>query len=160
MARLPSELVAFLKEGLSIHVGSRDAAGAPVLARAAGVHVEDGGRALRLLVPARPGAALIEAVRHSREVAAVFCRPLTHHAVQIKGHDALLADAQPDDLTQRADSLRGLAAEIAPFGFAADFAAGLCGGADAALAVLRFTPAGAWEQTPGPGAGRAIGLLP
>ena len=154
---LHPDILAFLRLGLSIHVGACDAAGLPQLTRALALRVPDG-RRIALLLPRLPAAPLLDAVRHSAQVAMVVCQPTTHRTLQIKGGEARVVPAAAADWPQLAANHQAFTREIEPFGFDAAFANAWFGAPADSLLSVEFTPSGAWNQTPGPGAGSPVEL--
>ncbi len=158
MYQLHAQLRDFLRQGLSIHVGACDANGLPTLSRALAVQQRQGAR-LALLLPALPGQPLIVAVAQTAQVACVFCQPSTHVAVQIKGRDARVESAQTADWPELAANHKDFTSEIGLFGFGPEFADAWFDGHGEDLQVISFLPTGAWNQTPGPGAGAPMELF-
>lgn len=114
---------------------------------------------LALLLPALPGQPVLQALGETGLVACVFCQPSSHVAIQIKGREARAEAALPADWPELGCNHAAFAAEIAPFGFGPEFAAAWFEGPAQAWQAVSFLPTGAWNQTPGPGAGAAIELF-
>jgi putative methionine-R-sulfoxide reductase with GAF domain len=157
MPRLSPDIAAFLPLGLSLHAGACDPDGTPQLARALACRVEADGR-IALLVPAVPGAGFLQAVARSGSVAVVCCQPTTHRTIQLKGRGADVASADLADWPQRERNRSAFADEILPFGFDATFSNAWFDVPANTLMAVRFVPTGAWNQTPGPGAGGPMEL--
>ncbi len=155
--RLHPDFLAYLQRGLSIHVGGRDAQGNPQLNRAIDLRVEPDHR-LSLLLPSPDADDLIVALRASPQIAVVLCQPTTHHAVQVKGVDAEVLPTRAQDWPDQAAFKRRFVQEIEPYGFGDDFASAWLDPSEGELFWVRFTPQGAWNQTPGPGAGQPMVL--
>ncbi len=147
--------VALIGRRVSIIVGSRDAALRPHVMRAVGARLGDDLRTVEVLMPEDSGHDVLADIRASRQVAVVFSEPHSHQTVQVKGVDATVRPAGPEDhaLAQRYHA--GFAEEIGMLGFEGEVARTILhhGGA---LAVVRFTVAAAFEQTPGSSAGQAL----
>lgn len=158
---MPSELhpdiVAFLRLGLSIHVGAADGDGRPQLTRALAVRVVDDGQ-VELLVPSVPGAGLLSAVADAGQVAAVFCQPTTHRTLQLKGGHAAARPTRAADWPQLPMNRQAFADEIELYGFDEGFCTAWFGVAEDSLHAIVFRPSGAWNQTPGPAAGAPIAV--
>lgn len=159
--RLHPSLLEFLRLGLSLYAGGHDARGWPQVARALAIRPLADAQ-LALAVPAGQARGLLTAIAETGQIALVLCQPTTHLTVQIKGRDAIIeplaADAWPE-LRRNRDAF---ATEILPFGFDAEFADAwfsVEGNSPDGLRVVRFTPSGAWNQTPGPGAGAPMEWL-
>jgi len=154
---LSQSLLSYFAQGLSVHVGGRDADGTPQLCRATALRIEPDHR-VSLLMPQPAADGLLHALEAVPNVAVVCCQPTTHHAVQIKGIDAQVLVAQPEDWDLRSDFKLRFLTEIRPYGFGEDFAAAWLDTPIDCCRVVIFTPTAAWNQTPGPGAGQPIPL--
>jgi hypothetical protein len=148
----------YLRIGLSIHVGARTAEGVPLLNRAIAFKVEDDHR-LSVLLPTPTADALLAALREVPLVAIVLCQPTTHNTVQIKGRDAVVARADAAAWLHRLEHKQRFVKEIRSFGFNEDFASAWLDVGPDRLYSVTFTPSGAWNQSPGPGAGRPMELF-
>ncbi len=151
------EQAALMRRPVSVLVGSRDAAHRPHLMRAVGFRVAADGSVLRVLLPAGRASAVLADIRANGEVAVVFSEPSTHRTLQVKGRDARVEPPGPDAAAIAADYLRGFSEEITSIGFPAIVAQRIAGTADEALVEVVFTPTEAFDQTPGPQAGCALG---
>lgn len=159
--RFHPDLLAFLQRGLSLYMGSTDKRGWPQVARALAVRPLPGPQ-LVLAVPAEPAEGLLEAIESTAQVALVLCQPSTHFTVQIKGRDARVEPLQGDDWPELGRNRRNFGVEIRAFGFDEEFNDAwfsVTGTGPNSLRVVRFTPYGAWNQTPGPGAGAPMEWL-
>lgn len=159
--QLHPDLLAFLQRGLSLYAGSVDADRRPQVARALAVRPLPGPQ-LAIAVPVEPAASLLAGIEATGHVALVLCQPTTHFTVQVKGRDACIEPLAPAEWPELDRNHQAFAAEIRPFGFDAEFAAAwfsVVGNGPDTLRVVRFTPTGAWNQTPGPGAGAAMEWL-
>jgi hypothetical protein len=160
-ARLHPDLLAFLQRGLSLYLGGTDARGWPQVARAFAIRPLPDAQLL-LLIPAEPAAALLGAVEATGQVALVLCQPSTHFTVQIKGRDAVVEPVQAGQWPELERNRAAFGQEIHPYGFDAEFTDAwfsVVGNDPGALRIVRFTPSGAWNQTPGPGAGAPMEWL-
>jgi hypothetical protein len=158
---LHPDLLAFLQRGLSLYAGSTDARGWPQVARALAIRALPGPQ-LALAVPSEPAAALLAGIAATGQIALVLCQPTTHFTVQLKGRDACIEPLQPEQWPELDRNRDAFGAEILPFGFDAEFCDAwfsVTGNGPEALRVVRFTPSGAWNQTPGPGAGAPMEWL-
>jgi hypothetical protein len=88
-------------------------------------------------------------------IAVVFSQPSTHQTIQLKGTDARVVRVTAEDRAAARKHLLGWSGDLERIGFDAPFAAALHGGAGQ-LAAIRFTPAAAFQQTPGPAAGQPL----
>lgn len=153
---LHPDLLDYLRIGLSVHLGGRTLRGLPLLNRALSIRLEPDHR-LSVLLSSPAADALLAAVREVPLVAVVLSQPTTHRTVLIKGRDAMVAPGRPEDWAHRIEHKLRLVDEIRPFGFDEAFAsAWLDVDSPDQLHTVTFTPYGAWDQSPGPGAGRQM----
>jgi hypothetical protein len=160
MARLTQDLVDYLNVGLAHQVGACGADGQPHVVRALALLQEEDGR-LSVLLSALANPELLRAVRSTRQVAVVLSQPTNLRTIQIKGADAEIHEAE----TARYRGLlaaRGEAfwSDVERLGFSRVTLSNWYDVPEGALVRIVFTPYGAWNQTPGPGAGVPVELLP
>ncbi len=153
---LDESLAAFVQQGGSINVGARDAANRPLVTRAVGCRVSADRSQVAVFVPCARSEELLERLRENRHIAVVFNRTTTHEAVQLKGNDARVGELEPGDAAVVAAYRRAFCDEVAELGYPVPLTEALLG--DPAQAVMRvtFTPTSAFQQTPGPRAGRPM----
>lgn len=157
---LPARWIAHLGAGVSYRVGGCTPAGEPRLMRGVGGQV-DGDGVVELLVPREAGAAVLAAVAATGHVAVAIGHPPTNRTLHLKGRDARIEAAGPGHEALLRDQRAAFARSVAPFGVKAEQLDHLwyhLGWRE--LECVRFMPYGAWDQTPGIGAGAAIELLP
>lgn len=153
---IDAEHVAFMQGGVSISVGSCDAANMPSLSRALGCRVTADRRRVTVLVAGTHAAALLTDVRATGAIAVVFSQPSTHRTMQLKGRDARIAPPQDGDL-QLADAYRdGFVAELEGLGYDPRLVRTFLSCAANDLVALEFSPDAAFSQTPGPHAGQPL----
>jgi hypothetical protein len=145
----------FISKGVSMIVASRDRANRPVLCRGCGCEALDDGR-LRVFVDSARGGPLLDSVRTSKAVAAVFSEPATHRTIQFKGTDGTVASPE-GDCTALLDAYRdAFASALLRLGYPEAMAQGLARIEPDRVRVVLFTPTTAFDQTPGPGAGEPV----
>jgi hypothetical protein len=152
------EMARFIQSGLSIIVAARGERLVPSLARGVGCRVDSDLRAVTVLLFADHAEAVLRDIAKHRRVAVCFTRPSTHETVQLKGSDATSALASPQDVALVRRGLDLFAEDLQPLGWGADFVDALLWRDPADLLAVRFTPEGAYQQTPGPSAGAALPL--
>ncbi|HMA88130.1 MAG TPA: hypothetical protein VKP89_05230 [Burkholderiales bacterium] len=153
---IDEELAAFLCGPVSIHVASHAADKVPVLVRASGCRVAPDRRHVALFLARSKSEAVIEALRATRVVAAVFTLPSSHRSVQLKGSDAEVGPPAAGDLEKVGRYIEAFAREIDPLGYRPEMGRALLWLDAADLVALSFTPSAAFTQTPGPGAGALL----
>lgn len=160
MARLTQDLVDYLSTGLAHQVGACSCDGQPHVVRALALVREDDGR-LSVLLSALANPELLQAVQATRQVAVVLSQPTNLRTIQLKGCDAEVHAAE-GPVYRRLLETRGAAfwADVERLGFSRVTLSGWYEVPEGALVRIVFTPYGAWDQTPGPGAGMPMELLP
>lgn len=160
MARLPDAWTAHLQQGVTLRVGSSTPDGQPELHFAHGAWALPDGR-LEVLVRSLQGAELLAAIRATGRVAVSAGLPSTYHVLHVKGIDAEVLPACAEHMPRLAHCFEAWLRQIEMFGADRRQVMAVLGDlTPATLSCVRFTPHAAWDQTPGPGAGQAIDLLP
>ena len=142
-----------MESGVSLLVGTRDAALRPESARAWGVEVERETALATVFLPTAGSDVTIANLRDNGQLALTFSRGTDHRSVQVKGQCLSIA---PTNLRQRAVQDR----------YFETFSEGLrwIGHRPPLIRRVRYFPSYAlrfriecmFEQTPGPGAGRGF----
>jgi hypothetical protein len=153
---LDDDHAAFMQSGLSIVVASRNADNVPSVARAFACRVAADRRSVTLLLWAPQAGTLLADLRATRAIAAVFSRPSTHRTIQVKGRDAAQAPVADDDRALVAHHTDLLVAGLDPLGFAPRLIRTYFHCEPDELVAIAFTPSAAFDQTPGPRAGRPL----
>ncbi|RYY81227.1 MAG: hypothetical protein EOO24_42515 [Comamonadaceae bacterium] len=153
---LSPDLLAMMERGVSVIVGSRDAALRPSIMRALGSCIEDGGRKVTVFVSRRQSRQLVQDIAATGHVAAVFSEPSTHRTVQVKARRALLRSATADDGPLLARYLASMEHEIQQVGFAPRLTRAMLAHTLEDLVAISFEPEVAFDQTPGPRAGTRL----
>lgn len=158
--RLPDEWADLLTAGASFRLGSCTRDGRPELCRGlAAQSCADG--AIEVLVPTEAGAEVLTAMRETGRIALVAGVPQSHRALHLKGHDAREVPVRPEHGPLFERCRDGFFRQVEPFGFTRDQLMAVWFDIPMdQLSCIRFTPGGAWDQSPGPGAGAAVEMLP
>lgn len=160
MARLPGIWIDHLQQGVTLRVGSSTPEGQPELAFAHGAWALADGR-IELLARSEAGAELLDAIRATGRVAVSAGLPSTCRVLHVKGVDAEVLPAYAEQGQKFARCFEAWLRQIELFGADRRQVNAVLGDLTLAdLSCVRFTPLAAWDQTPGPGAGQAIDLLP
>jgi hypothetical protein len=146
----------FVQGGVSISVAARTADLSPVMARALGCRVTPDRREITIFLSRSIAASVLECLEDNGAIAVVFTLPSTHQTLKLKATDARLLEIDPADLGLIQDYRRKFALDLASMGHTPEFAAAVVPMMDDLVAV-RFTPSAAFDQTPGPAAGKALG---
>lgn len=159
MQRLPDPWIAHLESGVSLRVAACAADGSPQMRRALAARQLADGR-IELLVPRALAAELLAAVRATGQVALSASTPQTSQTLHVKGRDAVVEPAGPHHTACFERQRDAFTDGVVAFGFNRERLIRVWFDVDwRGLACVRFTPSGAWDQTPGIGAGGAIELV-
>lgn len=160
MPRLPEPWIDHLRQGPTLRVGACTPEGQPELAFGHTARVLDDGR-VELLLLRQPGAEVLAAIGATGRVAVSAGLPSTSRVLHLKGDDAEVRPAGDDHAPVFEAYFEAWLRQIEAFGADRRQVRAALGdlSMDSFLCV-RFTPLGAWDQTPGSGAGQAIDLLP
>ncbi len=148
---LDAATTAFVTGGVAVVVGTCDAERRPAVSRGWGPRVADGGRTVELCVAAdrsRPATALDP----GSAIAVTFSRPSTYQGVQVKGHVLAAGAPTEEHLRLVGAHVNAFLEETAPLGLSPAILAGLAHGP---LHAVTVAVEALFDQTPGPGAGRA-----
>jgi hypothetical protein len=156
-APLDPAQAAFIQGGVSVIVAGRDAALVADAVRGCGCRVSRDRRRVTVLVDRARAGTLLADVAANRMIAVVFSQPSTHLTIQLKGTDAAAVRVTPADHALATAHRAAWVEELRGIGYSREFAEAFWGRPPEMLAALAFTPAAAFQQTPGPGAGQPLG---
>lgn len=142
----------FLTRGLCVLVATRDASLAPHCVTGSAVVLAGPGRGV-VFLPSFESAPALANLRANGAIAVLLEEPTTHRGIQMKGMVAALREPTTSELRAVADFAARTKSELSAIGFA-----------PTVLERMNFMPCTAveftfeqvFEQTPGPGAGRAV----
>ncbi|SCK57662.1 hypothetical protein VAR608DRAFT_6101 [Variovorax sp. HW608] len=153
---LSPEHIALIDKGVSAIVASRDAALRPSLMRAVGTRISADGTHITVFVARSQSRQLLQDIAATGRVAVVFSQPLSHRTVQVKATEAELRPAHEDDLPVLRRYLASMEDEVGAVGVDVPFVRAMLAFRLDDLVAISFTPAEAFDQTPGPKAGSAL----
>lgn len=151
---LDRSLTEFLEHGVSIHVGTRNAALRPNGCRVTAVRVEDQGRHLVIFLPKAATPAVLEDLQANGQAAVSFARPSDDRAVQVKGEFVSVRDADPTEEPFVRAQWQSLLAELDIIGLAALASTSTWLIWPCVAVTIRVTVV--FSQTPGPEAGAVL----
>jgi hypothetical protein len=154
-AALSDEIVAFIESGVSIVVGVVGPAGRALSGRALAARLMQDAT-IRVIYPEAGNFAVTASAQSGGPIAVTFSAPLSHRTLQIKGFSSRLEDLEPDDMASVRQQGDAFAAILVAVGHSPAFVQAFSGYLSSALRVLSFPADEAFEQTPGPGAGRSL----
>jgi hypothetical protein len=160
MARLPPHWHSHFHDGTGIRVAACTADGRPEVARGLAAQQLDDGR-IELLLPFDAASRVLDAIASTGQVAVTLGVPLTHRSLHLKGRDAVVEPSGPQHTQVLEHGREAFFAQVLPLGFTREQMMTLWFSIEPhELACVRFSVSGAWDQTPGPGAGQPVELLP
>lgn len=150
---IDTELAAFVEGPVMVVFAAADAAGRPMIGRAAGARCADRGDVDLFVSRARWGE-VTDDLRVGSQVAATFSRPADYRTFQIKGVLTAITPSASSDLAAAARYIEAVTGSLLTLGV-------LQSQVDQWLAcddmiTLRFRPDAIYAQTPGPGAGAQL----
>lgn len=152
---LPDEIAAFVESGLSIILGVVGPDHRAQTGRALAARVLPGGR-LRLICAEEGNATVLATARAGGPIAATLSAPLSHRTLQIKGLTCRLEPIEPEDEGATRFQTDAFAAVLGAIGYPPVFVRAFSDYRSSPLFVLGLPVQEMFEQTPGPGAGRAL----
>lgn len=154
---LPPDLIAMVAHGVSTIVSSCDAALRPSIMRAAGSTISQDGRLITVYLARQQSRQLLQDVAANGHIAVVFSEPVSHRTLQVKACSARTRGALPSDQPILARYLAAMQDEILRVGFGPTFTKAMLACQLDDVVAISFEPTQAFDQTPGPKAGAALG---
>jgi hypothetical protein len=152
---LSDDVVAFIESGVSIVVGVVDAAGRAQTGRALAARVLPD-FTIRLIFVDEGNDAIAASAQTGGPIAATFSAPMSHRTLQIKGFASRLDPIDHLDEAMSERQCDAFAGVLAAVGHPPAFVQAFLDYRQSNLWALSFPAHEAFEQTPGPGAGRSL----
>lgn len=145
-----------IAQGVSCIVSSCGRNLRPSIMRAVGSTITPDGSEITVYVSRRQSQQLLQDIADTGHIAVVFSQPASHRTVQFKSRRASIrpADASDEPVLQR--YLSSMEHEILQVGLRPDFTRAMLARRTGDLVAIRFQPAQAFDQTPGPRAGAPL----
>lgn len=150
----------FLAGPVAINLASRSPALVPSVARAYGCRLSADRRQVTILLAAGRARAVLRDLAGGAPIAVIFSRPKTHVSLQLKGEQADIIPATPEDQELMLAWGGAFAAEICALGYPESFGRNITRPAAEPAVGVCFTPIALFEQTPGPRAGERLEARP
>ncbi len=157
---LPADLLAMMARGVSTIVGSRDARFRPSVMRAVGSAVSAEGGRVTVYLAREQSRQLLQDIAATGHLAVVFSEPATHRTVQLKSAAAAIRPAQESDRPVLARYLASMEHEVQRVGYPPEMTRAMLAHRLDDVVAVEFVPELAFDQTPGPRAGSALGPAP
>ncbi|AMO22915.1 hypothetical protein GCM10027034_34170 [Ramlibacter solisilvae] len=157
---IPAALVDMVGRGVSVHVASRDARMRPSVMRGLGLDLDLAAGRITVFVSREQAGQLVLDLSANGHVAVVVSEPLSHRAMQLKATRATLRNAVAADEAVLARYLASMERAVQSVGHAPRMARAMLAHRIEDLVAVSFTPDQAFDQTPGPKAGAALGGQP
>jgi hypothetical protein len=152
---LPDEVLEFIQSGISIIAGVVGPDGRAQGGRVLAVRVDaDGG--IRLMYTIEGNAPITASAQEGGPIAATFSAPLSHRTIQLKAGSSRAELFDPDDRISVDRQMDAFAGILRAIGFPPPFVKAFCDNRSGQIGVVSFLPEVAYDQTPGPGAGREL----
>jgi hypothetical protein len=153
---IDDETAAFIQQFVSINLATRNRDNRPALARAAGCRLDPTRSQLTVYLSGDHNHTVLTNLRDNHTLAVVFSRPTTHRTIQFKGNDAQIVPLTAEDLPVMQAYRESFIQELAGIGYPPAFCDAIFAPLDEHYLGIRFTPARAYSQTPGPNAGKKL----
>lgn len=155
--RIDPQMLAAMTRGISVIVGSRDAQQRPSIMRAVGSKVSADGGDITVYLSRRQSRQLLQDIAATGHIAVVFSEPATHRTVQLKATRTSLRAAGAEDAPELARYLASMEQEILRVGYPPEMTQAMLAHRLEDVVAVHFQPEQAFDQTPGPRAGTALG---
>lgn len=156
-ALLVPDDVAFIGRGVSTLVASRDARLRPSVMRAMGSAVTADGRCVTVYLSRLQARQLLSDLASCARIAVSFSQPASHRTLQLKARALRLRETTAQDRAVIAHYRAGMQVAVGEVGLGPSFIDAMLAADLDALVAVEFTPDEAFDQTPGPRAGQALG---
>lgn len=157
---ISSDEIVLICSRADVVLASRSAAHVPSVCWGMGLNVDGPGRKITVWVDHAQALQFLADVQQTACIAAAFADPFSCRSLQVKGCDARVRKVLPGDARRLQEHLGMLIGELEKVGFNALKTSTMFGKPLAGLSAIEFTPAGWFEQTPGPSAGEALWSQP
>lgn len=145
-------------EHLSILGASRGPDNMPFVAIAVGCRFSSDLQQVTLFFPKADAREMLAHIADNGRLAAVFSLPSTHQTLQLKGSNARVARVVKADVELVNSYCHAFVDHLEKLGFVRKAIEAMLAFEPDDLCAVTFTPVAAFSQTPGPNAGRAIGV--
>jgi hypothetical protein len=153
MTTIDAEMKAFLESEVDTFIATRDASLRPHVGRAWGTRVATSGEGFELLVDRSHSLDVLADLRENGVIATGWSHPFTHKTIQLKGRCVEIADPSAADFALLESHIKDFVQVIRGFGNSEEFCRQLW---SHSIVRIRCLVEQAFDQTPGPGAGKPL----
>jgi len=153
---LDPDRMAMVAKGVSAIVASCNAQLQPSIMRAVGSHISSDGHQVTVFLRRSQSRQLLQDIAETGQIAVVFSEPSTHRTLQLKASRAVQRPAAAADAPLLEAYLRSMEHEVGLVGYGPRYVGAMLAAPLADVVAVSFTPARAFDQTPGPRAGAAL----
>lgn len=154
---LTPDLIAMIDRGVSAIVASRSRDHRPSAMRAVGSCIAPDGRFVTVYLTRPHSRQLLQDLDDTGMIAVVFSDPASHRTVQLKASAASIRPAETADEAVLERYLRSMERNLEQIGLHGPYARIMLQHKLEETLAVSFSPEQAFDQTPGPQAGRALG---
>lgn len=156
MADIGDDLKELLECGVAIVIGTQDGSCVPEIARGWGLQVLPDRRTVEVCVGMPSSGRTLENLERNGRIAVTCVRPTNYRQVQLKGREARALEPTAEDVERVSRHRAAFALEVDHVGIAAALAPKFWEHDTGPLVKVRFAVEEAYDQTPGPQAGRPL----
>jgi hypothetical protein len=153
---LPPDWIAMIARGVSTIVSACSLDMRPSLMRAVGCVIAPDAQRVTVYLSRPQSRQVIQDIASTGRLAVVFSEPASHRTLQLKAERAQIRSADASDETALARYLTAMEHEIEQVGYGPAFTQAMLAHRLEEVVAISFTPAQAFDQTPGPKAGAAL----
>ena len=150
----------FITRRVSMYAASCDSRFIPSVSRAFGCRVSPDRRWVTIFLSLTYSRRLLEDLQGGAANAVLFSLPSTHETLQLKAANVTIQTLEEGDRELMRAYGKSFHDELSELGYHELFAGGIVSGVEEEAVAIGFTPIAAFEQTPGPDAGRALAPRP
>jgi hypothetical protein len=152
---LTEELAEFCESGVSVVIAAATADGLPIAGRAKACRIMPSGT-MRIFLPAPANTLLLAAIGQGSPVAVTFSAPRNHRSIQVKSRAVRRVELEEGDLDRVERQVRIFDDELVFVHYTPRFSAAYTAYRPEEIVAIELSPADAFVQTPGPGAGEQL----
>ena len=155
---LTDDMIQLLSAGVAHQVGACTNDGRPVVCRGLAAQHEAG--RLLVIISSESGFEVLDAVRQNGRIAVNITLPENYRSLSFIGDDAVVRGSGAAWRPLVTERHRAFSEQLLRFGIPPEYTNAWYSADDEHLVAIRFTPLQARNQTPGPGAGDPVQLIP